>query len=626
MQRPQKIREADYDVIVVGGGMTGLCASIASARQGAKTALIQDRSVYGGNASSEIRMHICGASANYTKANLEETGILMELLLENQYYNDFHNFSIWDAVLWNAVRRQNNLTGYLNTAMFSVETEDNSVKHILCYQSSTETQWNLSARIFIDCSGNGTLSYLAGAEYRTGSEGKAEFGEPHAPDEPNLNRMGNTLLFKAIDRGKPVIFNTPEWAWRFTEENLKYRNHGNVKAAYEIPPDPGNDDFIKNNAITISSARDFDAYGLDYGYWWIELPGEEEDIIDEAEKIRDDLVGVVYGIWDHLKNGGEHGAANYDLLWVGMIPGMRESRRIVGDYIINENDLISNRIFEDAVAYGGWPVDNHTAKGLLDFDKLPNFLFKFDGAYTIPFRSYCVKNLNNLMIGGRALSASKLAMSSTRVMGTCAVGGQAMGTAAGMCIKQGINLRELSGNAKELQQQLIKNDCYIPGFINTDKKDLAPKALIKAGSFLPEREPEKVINGKTRNGGNEINHWESNGIDKSGENIILEFPEVQSVSQVRLTFDTNLSQPIRITLSAKRIIQQRPGPPEELVSDYTVSLWLDEKKVNEKVIKKNHQRLNVLDFETTRCNKIVVSCFATYGIKNIRIFEIRVYP
>jgi hypothetical protein len=309
-----------------------------------------------------------------------------------------------------------------------------------------------------------------------------------------------------------------------------------------------------------------------------------------------------------------------------MIPGMRESRRIVGDYIINENDVISNRIFEDAVAYGGWPVDNHTAKGLLNFDELPNFFYKFEGAYTIPFRSYCVKNLDNLMIGGRALSASKLAMSSTRVMGTCAVGGQAMGIAAGMCIKQDVTLRELSGNVKKLQQQLLKDDCYIPGFLNTDKEDLARKAMIKANSFLPGREPDKVSNGKARNEGNEINYWESNGIGKSGENIILEFPEAQSVSQVRLTFDTNLSQPIRITLSAKRIKQQRPGPPEELVSDYTVSLWLDEKKVNEIVIKKNHQRLNVLDFETTLCNRLIVSCFTTHGIKNVRIFEIRVYP
>ena len=113
-----------------------------------------------------------------------------------------------------------------------------------------------------------------------------------------------------------------------------------------------------------------DNYCLDYGYWWIELTGEKADIIEEYEDIRDELVKCVYGIWDHIKNGGDHGAQNFDLQWVGMLPGMRESRRLEGDYMLTENDIFDNRIFPDAVAYGGWDCDNHVAHGLLDFDKM----------------------------------------------------------------------------------------------------------------------------------------------------------------------------------------------------------------------------------------------------------------
>lgn len=170
---------------------------------------------------------------------------------------------------------------------------------------------------------------------------------------------------------------------------------------------------------------------MDYGYWWIELPGKTEDIIDEYEEIRDELVSCIYGVWDHLKNGGDHGAENYDLEWVGMLPGVRESRRLVGDYILNENDVLSNRVFEDAVAYGGWAMDIHTPGGLYDFDELPSRVVSFDGAYTIPYRSYCSRNIPNMMMAGRNISATKMAMGSTRVMGTCAIGGQASGNRSG---------------------------------------------------------------------------------------------------------------------------------------------------------------------------------------------------
>ena len=160
------------------------------------------------------------------------------------------------------------------------------------------------------------------------------------------------------------------------------------------------------------------------------------DIIEDAEDIRDELIKCVYGVWDHLKNGGDHGAQNLDLDWVGIVPGYRESRRLEGDYILTENDIRANRIFPDAVAYGGWAMDIHTPGGLHDLDRQPSNVLNFEGAYTIPYRCYYSRNMENLMMAGRDISASKIAFSSVRVMGTCAIGGQAVGTAAAMAVQQ----------------------------------------------------------------------------------------------------------------------------------------------------------------------------------------------
>jgi hypothetical protein len=221
----------------------------------------------------------------------------------------------------------------------------------------------------------------------------------------------------------------------------------------------------------------FDGYAQDYGYWWIEIPGERENIIEEYEEIRDQLVRAVYGVWDHIKNGGDHGAENFELIWVGMLPGTRESRRIECDYMLNENDLLEGRRFADAVAYGGWHIDNHV--GLFKFDQIPSFVYEVPGSYDIPYRSYCVRGFKNLFVGGRCMGASKLAMASARVMGTCAIGGQAFGTAAAQLIENGkTDIREVDIVA--LQETLLRDDCYLPGHRNADEKDLARTATVTA--------------------------------------------------------------------------------------------------------------------------------------------------
>lgn len=617
MGQRRKDEARSYDVVVVGGGMTGICAAIASARYGASTALVQDRPVLGGNASSEIRMHICGADANQIKRDAQETGILHEILLENKARNDYYNYSIWDSVLLEKVHEEANLELFLNTSMNDVQVEGSRITAVECYQSTTEIHWHIGGRIFIDCTGNGTLGYFAGAPYRTGSEGRAEFGEPDAPPEPNDHRMGNTLLFKSVDRGRPVSFTAPAWARRFTEDDLKLRGHGNHRPTILFPDAAGGDG---------KGQKAFDCYGLDYGYWWVELPGKGEDRISEYEEIRDELVRCVYGVWDHLKNGGDHGAENYDLEWVGMLPGIREGRRLEGRYILNENDVLSNRIFPDAVAYGGWPIDNHTPGGLNDKDQKPSTVRHFPGLYTIPYRCYCAGGLDNLMLAGRILSASKLAMASSRVMGTCAVGGQAAGTAAAMCAAAGILPARLGDRIGALQQRLLRDDCYLPGFSNQDPLDLARGASVSAASQLPGREAENVINGVSRSTEAGTNLWESNGISPEGEALTLRLPCPARVGQVRLTFDSNLNRAIKITLSAKRMAQQVAGAPAELVRDYEVALSLQGRETARRSVTGNHQRLNVLDFpEKPLCDRIDVRVRATNGYPNARIFEVRAY-
>ena len=608
-----------YDVIVVGGGMSGVCAALAAARHGAKTAIIQNRSMFGGNASSEIRMHIVGANCHASKENLSEGGILMEILLANKARNQSQNFSVWDTVLWEKIRYQENLDMYLNTNMDHAITEGNEIKSIICHQNTTETEYEFTAKIFVDATGHGTLGSLAGATSRMGSEGKAEFNEPNAPDEPNDDTMGNSLMFKAIDRGRPVKFVKPFWAYTFTEDDLKYRPHVDQTTVFADGGEFVEEDVEKTNRLPHFS-------NVDSGYWWIELGGQYEDIIRQAEDIRDELLKCVYGVWDHLKNCGDHGLANYDLDWVGIVPGYRESRRLEGDYILTENDVRANRIFEDAVAYGGWPMDEHTRGGIMDFDKLPSRILNFEGNYTIPYRCYYSKNVSNLMMAGRNISTSKMAFGSTRVMGTCAIGGQAVGTAAALAVKYDCTPRELGQQRiTELQQTLLKDDCFIPGYRNIDKKDMARQAKVSATSSTEGCGPENVINGISRTTESGSNVWESKPLGENGEGITLSLNKKSDVREIRIYFDPNFTKEIMPSITKTVLDRQVEGMPSELVRDYKVECLDEETVVYTREVKDNTQRLNILDIPEVACDSVRITVYKTHGYPSARIFEVRIY-
>ena len=612
-----------YDVVVVGGGMSGMIAAIASARNGAYTAIVHDRSVYGGNASSETRMHISGASCHWGKKNAAETGILMELQLENKYLNDDYNYSIWDGVLWGSVKKTSGLDEYMNTTMEKVFSSGSSVEVIECYQMTTETRYRFEAKIFIDATGHGSLGYFAGAEYRIGRESRYEFNEKDAPETPDGETMGNTIYFVARDIGHPVAFRKPDWAYTFDESWFRHRYHGDIVVYHNA-----------DDVVVLKPGEDYEdhsdqlveKYDIKSGYWWIELGGDFDDIIKEAEDIRWELYKTIYGVWDHIKNGGDHGAENYELDWVGNVSGIRESRRLVGDYVLTENDILSNRCFEDAVAYGGWPMDEHTAGGFRAKGDIPSKVRSFPGLYSIPYGCYVAKGFTNLMMAGRDISASKLAMGSTRVMGTCSVGGQAVGTAAAMAVKANLNPREFGEkHIKDLQQQLLKDDCYIPGIKNEDSRDLARRAVISASSEKEGFECSKVINGISRNEEDENNLWVSDGIRDGGEVLSLKLGKKELVHQVRLTFDPDLSEERCISVSKAFIDKEPIGVAADLVKDYSVLLISDGRIVASKNVEGNYQRLNIVDFDETLADEVRIAVKSTNGSPDVRIFEVRIY-
>lgn len=622
--RNKPITEIDCDVLVVGGGMSGLIAAIASARQGARTVLVQDRSVFGGNASSEMRMHISGASCHWGKKDAAETGLLMELQLENKYLNDGYNYSIWDGVLWYAARQTQNLEIYMNTVMYEVTSDGQEIGSIRCFQSTTETNFLFTARVYVDATGNGTLGYLAGAEYKIGREDKNEYGEIDAPDKADGETMGNTVYFVAEDRGKPVRFVKPDWAYTFTESDFEHRFHGDV-VVYHNAKDvvvlkPGDDYETHSDELV-------EKYDVRSGYWWIELGGDWDDIIKQSEDIRYELFRTVYGVWDHIKNGGNHGADNYEIVWVGNLGAMRESRRLMGEYVLTEQDCLENRVFDDAVAYGGWPLDEHTAGGFWAKGQIPSKVRSFKGLYSIPYGCYCSRNINNLMMAGRNISASKLAMGSTRVMATCAVGGEAVGIAAANAVKHSLTPSEYGKfHIKALQQELLKNDLYVMGQRNEDPFDHALLAHISASSERTGCEAINIISGVTRREGDNSNIWCSVGLGDSGATIELTFAEKVKVKQIYLVFDPNLNEERCISVS-KAFIEKEPlGVAETLVKDYKAELFLMGTLVAEKKIFSNRQRRNVLFLENApEVDSLRVTVESTNGCQDARIYEIRVY-
>jgi len=441
-----------HDVVVVGGGLAGVSAAVAAARLGSDVALITNRPVLGGNSSSEIRVWVVGATAHGTQRFARETGIMGELFLENQYRNPQGNAIYWDQVVLDLVRAEPRVHLHLNTDVRTVTTSDDRISSVTGWTMGSEIETEFTAPIFLDCTGDGLIGALAGADFRIGREGRDEHGEPWAPERADSELLGSSIFFSTHDTGRPERFVPPS-------------------IAIDLSATP----ILANRAIRTGDNG--------CNYWWIEWGGEL-DTVAENERIRDELWGVVYGIWDHIKNSGEFDAETLTLDWVGAIPGKREYRRFVGDHTLTQQDLLEQRTHPDAVAFGGWSIDLHPVEGV--YAETAGAQQRYtDGTYDIPFRSLYSANVPNLLFAGRNISASHIAFGSTRVMATCATQGQAAGTAAHLASRHGLTPRQLGGTHIDLlQQTLIRQDAPLIGVPARDDADLARRARVTASSEL----------------------------------------------------------------------------------------------------------------------------------------------
>lgn len=444
--------EITADLVICGAGLPGICTALKSARMGLKTALISNRPYFGGNSSAELMIMIVGASGmqefNY---NARESGVIEELFLEYLYKNPEKNRYIWDGILLDKLQAEENLMLFANTCIDVVEMgTDHIIKSVSGLQTTTERRYVFRAPLFVDDTGDGTVGYLAGAEYRYGREASSEFGEHFAPEKADDGVLPSTMVFFAHDVGHPVPYTPPKFAKDYTKTDvLEHR---------VIPPDMFHQ-FL----------------------WFYELDGNLNQM-DQYEDILQHHRELVYGVWDYIKNSGKYDADNYAFSYISPVAGKRESRRLVGDYILTERDITGQTDFEDTIGHGGWSIDLHALDGFYSKELINQHIY-LKGIYQIPYRCGYSKDIDNLFIEGRCMSVSHVALGSVRTMATLSTVGQANAIAAFLCKKYKISPRQVGQeHMEELQQLLLKDDQYIVGKRYVDSANLVNSAAVSVSS------------------------------------------------------------------------------------------------------------------------------------------------
>jgi len=469
-KKPNTVHES-FGVVVVGGGLAGVCAAISSSRSGVRTLLIEQLPILGGNSSSLAGVPPHGATALGHNRNARESGILEELRTEYFYrYGGVDNRRFWDLLLEEWCKKESNLTLLLNTSLVNCNLSGNILSSIEALQRTTETVYQIAGKIFVDATGDAILAEKCHIPTRMGRESKDEFGEQNAVDQADGQTLGSTVYLIAQKRSYPVSFKPPGFAKRYPDcDSLQGRPH----TIQHITP--GNCLSPDCTQIRI--------------FWWIEGGGDKH-IINDSERIYQDLVAEALGIWDHLKNHCNRETREaldfYDLVWWSLVPLRRESRRILGLYTLKEDDLFNPKLFPDRIGYGGFPLDLHPPAGIGD-PSVPCVQIFLNDLYSIPLRCFLVPEIPNLFVIGRSLSATHVALGSVRVMYTLGQLGQSIGIAAGICVKKQYHPPNLldDGEMTYLQQSILKHDGFIPAIQNNDPEDHARTAKVTATSTMP---------------------------------------------------------------------------------------------------------------------------------------------
>ncbi len=577
-------------------------------------------------------MHIVGANGtgNFDRgAELEtearEGGIIEEIRLDNCVRNPQRSASVFDLILYDKCRSELNLTLLLHTAVTAVQMDQGAIDYAIADRQSTEDQFQIRANVFVDCTGDGRLGAEAGAPFMEGREDIAAYGESLAQKEPDKQRLGSTILLQAKKHDHPMPFVAPDWARRFSRDDLKLRLYAT----------PGEEEPTH-----------------EYGYWWAEWGGTL-DTIKDNEVIRDELMAVALGIWDHVKNGPpaegrgvrQRSASHWALDWIGFLPGKRESRRFVGQHVLTQGDLTSSRKFHDAIAYGGWSLDLHPPGGIDVPNEEPCIQHPVPHLYDIPLRACIAETIPNLMFAGRNMSATHVAFSSTRVMATCASVGQGVGTAAAHSAKHGVPLHELADDhsaIEAIQQRLLREDAYLIGRSASVPDESSRLATITASSEQPNGRACNVVSGETRCvhgpygapvGRTEpgSHRWMSD--PEHGLPAWLQFTWEDPVvlTEVQLIFDTGLHRHLTLSHHDGYTSRMYWGVAQpETVADYRIDVMHKEDSGQQQWqtiadITDNYQRLrrhSVADVASISSLRVHVT--RTNGLDHARIVEVSV--
>ncbi len=560
-----------FDVVIVGAGPAGMGAALGAARRGAKVALIQDRPVVGGNSSDEIQVPPMGWIGQ-PPDTINVTGACEELY-PLQGWRNFADSRQMEEVL----RAEPRITLHTNTRCQGVEMADGKpprplaagergeagqIAAVLAIDVTSGRRLRYRAPVFIDCTGHGWVGFYAGAEYREGEEARDAFGESLAPERATGRTQGNTL-YQAVfaDRDRTAVFQCPPWAYHWTKPE-DFEPRGSHRRLKEIRRPENFDE--ESRGTGRAPAPDDWSGGLDHG-WWVEYGGME-DTIQDAERIRDELFRITLGLWNYAKYHNPRtivANANRELVWLNYVPGVRESRRLIGLSTMTQRDFDTPAIHADAVAFTDWGIDVHHPQGF--WVRGNDCIHVYHGRrVTIPMSVLVSRNITNLLMAGRNISATHIAAGATRVMRPCMGMGQAAGIAAAIVAADGASPAMVATERiKDVQQELLKQGCYVPGLRNADPRDLARHSTATGSSAEQGRGAGKVIDGVSRVVGEDPHAWRPG--DEGPAWIMLRLPRAAAINTLHLTFEEYRSVPFIVEVDDAggwRTVAERPDADE----------------------------------------------------------------